>query len=227
MDSVNNFDQLHTYKNFEAKFAGYTSQRSIFDNNETTWLNNNLTGSDPDSLDFTVENSDNAICNNHYQFMIAGTTYQWTSTGLITVGGLQTPVVNTPSSISCFSNYRVKKPPFYSSDGKRMCKLKVAVNSWWPVRGEAKTKVKSFIKKSNGNWKHSRIDLKVTIAGNLNDGRTCGPWENISKPKGYKKRTELKVFVRESWWGSYTMTGQIQGSFYTTISGLTGTIFLQ
>lgn len=87
LDSVKNFDQLQSYKNFEAKFSGYTSKRRIFENNETTWLNNNMTGSDPDSLDYTVDNSDNAICNSSYQLIIGGTTYQWSTTGLNIVGG--------------------------------------------------------------------------------------------------------------------------------------------
>jgi len=224
LDSVRSFDQLQSYKNFEAKFSGYTSQRRIFENNETTWLNNNMIGPDPDSLDYTVDNSDNAICNNNYQFIIAGTTYQWTSTGLISVGGES--LVLSPLSVSCFSNHRVKKPPLYSSDQTRMCKLKVAINECL-VRGEAKAKVKSFKKKPNGGWKHSRIDLKVDVAGSLNDGRTCGPWLVISKVNGYKKRSELKVLDRESWWGAYTTSGQLQGTLYTTVSGLSGTLFLQ
>lgn len=226
LDSVNNFDQLRTYENFEENFPGYISERSIFDNNETTWLNNNMTGPDPDSLDYTVDNSENAICNNNYQFIIAGTTYQWTSTGLITVGGLQSPIVNSPDGItgSCFTNYRIAHyfPTNYTT---RRCKLKVAINDCL-IRGSAKTKAKSFRKKSNGHWVHSRIGLQVNIAGTDFMGSNCSPLLNINKTKGYKTRVELKVVDREASGASWTESGQMQGTFYTHYSGITGNIIL-
>lgn len=229
LDSVNNFDQLHTYKNFEAKFAGYTSQRSVFDNNETTWLNNNMTGSDPDSLDFTVDNSDNAICNNNYQFMIAGTTYQWTSTGLITVGGLQSLVVNSPSSTSCFSNYRGISPQwFVSTDKTRKCKLKVAVNDCI-FRGEAKAHVKSFRIKSNGKRIRSRLSLNTRLLGPLLLNQACNLYKNVDQIKpaqGYYKRFELKIICRVPGGDAYININTFTGFFNSDVSGLSGSILL-
>ena len=226
LDSVNNFDQLQSYKNFEAKFAGYTSQRRIFDNNEVTWLNNNMAGNDPDSLDYTVENSDNAICNNNYQLIIAGTTYQWTSTGLIIVGGTQSAIINSPTG-SCFSNYRGGPPSwFYNSDRTRKCKLKVAVNSSL-MRGEAKAKVKSFRKKSNGGWTRSRLDMRVRILGPLYRGNDCTLFENVdqSKPtQGYSKRYELKT-LRRVWaiQANISPNSTFSGILYSNVAELSGT----
>ncbi len=225
LDSVNNFDQLRTYKNFEGKFAGLTSQRSIFENNETTWLNNNMAGADPDSLDYTVDNSANAICNSSYQFIIAGTTYKWTSTGLITVGGTQTPIVNSPTS-SCFSNYRGGDPLWiYTSDRSRKCKLKVAVNNCL-IRGEGKAKVKSFRKKSNGKYVRSRLDLRIRILGPLLYENVCSLFQNVdqSKPaQGYQKRFELKTLKRVQSNQAYIYMNTFSGIFYSNISGLSGT----
>jgi len=225
LDSVNNFNQLQTYKNFEAKFAGLQSKRSVFENNETTWLNNNMSGADPDSLDYTVDNSENAICNNNYQFIIAGTTYQWTSTGLITVGGFQPLVVNSPT-LSCFSNYRGGDPLWvYTSDRSRKCKLKVAVNDCL-IRGEGKAKVKSFRKKSNGRYVRSRLDMRIRILGPLLYENTCGLFQNIdqSKPaQGYQKRFELKILDRVQSNQAYIYANTFSGIFYSNISGLSGT----
>jgi hypothetical protein len=225
LDSVNNFDQLKTYRDFEANFSGYSSKRLVFYNNETTWLNNNMAGSDPDSLDYTVDNSDNAICNSKYQLMIAGTTYQWTSTGLISVGGVQ-PAVVTPLFGSCFSNYRGGSPLWVkTSDQTRKCKLKVAVNECL-IRGEAKAKVKSFRKKSNGGWKRSRLDLRVRILGPLLYENECTLFKNedMSKPfQGYYKRKELKVLDRLSNNQANIYINTFSGIFYSNISGLSGT----
>lgn len=58
LDSVNNFDQLKTYRDFEAKFLGFTSERSTIENLETNWLNNDRTGIDPDSVDLAIDNSE-------------------------------------------------------------------------------------------------------------------------------------------------------------------------
>lgn len=225
LDSVKNFDQLQAYKNFEAKFSGYTSKRRIFENNETTWLNNNTIGADPDSLDYTVDNSDNAICNSSYQLVIAGTTYQWTSTGLITVGGTQPAVINSPTAVSCFSNYRGGSPlNVYSSDNTRWCKLKVAVNSSL-IRGEAKAKVKSFRKKS-GKWKRSRVDMRVRILGPLYRGNDCTFFENVdqSKPaQGYSKRYELKTLHRVWAIQANIFSNTFSGILYSNVAGLSGT----
>lgn len=223
LDSVKNFDQLKPYRDFEAKFAGYTSERLVFENNETTWLNNNTIGSDPDSLDYTVDNSVNAICNNNYQLIIAGTTYQWTSTGLITVGGTPSMVVNAFGS--CFSNYRGGPPSwFFNGDRTRKCKLKVAVNECI-IRGEAKAKVKSFRKKSNGKWVRSRLDLNVKILGPLLYINTCTLFKNenkISPAQGYLKRYELKVLDRLGSGQSQIYMNTFTGSFNSNISGLSG-----
>ena len=127
------------------------------------------------------------------------TTYQWTSTGLITVGGLQPLVVNSPTGGECFSNYRGISPQwFYNSDRSRRCKLKVAVNECL-IRGEGKAKVKSFRKKSNGKYVRSRLDMRIRILGPLLYENTCGLFLNVdqSKPaQGYQKRFELKTLKR-------------------------------
>lgn len=228
LDSVKNFDQLQSYKNFEAKFSGYTSKRLIFDNNETTWLNNNMIGADPDSLDYTVDNSDNVICNNNYQFIIAGTTYQWTASGLIVVDNGTAKVDNgtaSPNYAACFTNYRLKKP-FQSSDQTRYCKLKVAVLDCL-IKGSGKAKVKSF-RKSNGHWKHSRISLQVDILGSTFYNKNgCTPWYAPQDSKGPKKRSELKVVNRQASGLTYTELGQFRGNFSTDVPGLTGTLILQ
>lgn len=224
LDSVNNFDELRPYRDFEGNFPGYTSKRSVFENNETNWLNNNMNGADPDSLDYTFDNSENAICNNNYSVIIAGKNYQWTASGF-SEGGIQPLTVTSPNFLSCFTNYKLKKY-VYSSDQTRRCKMQVAINDCL-IRGSAKTKVKSFRKKSNGKWVRSRIDFQVNIVGTFYDRSSCGALLNINKSKGYYKRVKLKVLDREASGASWTQSGQIQGSFSSTVSGLSGTLILQ
>jgi len=223
LDSVNNFDELRTYRDFEGQFAGYTSERSVFENNETSWLNNNMTGADPDSLDYTSDNSENAICNSNYNLIIAGTTYQWTPSGLIVGGGIIESIAS-PAAINCFSNYKIAKY-YYSSDQSRRCKFKVAVNDCL-IRGSAKAKVKSFRKKSNGKWVHSRMNMKVNLQGTFFT-TNCSQWVTITENKGYLKRRELKYVNRQNSGYGYTESGYFQGSFYTDASGLSATIVLQ
>jgi hypothetical protein len=222
LDSVNNFDELRTYRDFEGQFAGFTSERSIFETNETSWLNNSMNGSDPDSLDYTSDISENAICNSNYNLMIGGTTYQWTPSGLAAGGGIQSMV--SPATISCFTNYKIVHY-YYSSDQTRRCKFKVAINDCL-IRGSAKAKVKSFRKKSNGKWVHSRMSMKVNLQGTFFT-TNCSQWATINQNKGYYKRRELKYVNRQLAGYGYTESGYFQGTFYTDVSGLSATIVLQ
>lgn len=226
LDSVNNFDQLATYRAFEAQFSGYTSQRAALENFETTWINNNFTGLDPDSLDYTIDNSENAICNNNYQVMISGTTYQWTANGFVVSGGPMSLVANATSG--CFTNVH-KKQPYYNSNMTRKADIKVAVN-YWIVRGEAKGKVVCYRKKGNGKWAKSRLDVDVSAAGNIYTDNSCLGLTQVSlrKPaQGYLKRRELKTIARYlSPNKAYTESAQFQASFWCSSFAFGGSVSL-
>jgi len=223
LDSVNNFDELRTYRDFEGQFAAYTSQRAVLENIETTWMNNNFTGPDPDSIDYTIDNSENAICNSNYQVMIAGSTYQWTSSGLVVVG-LQSASSNAQTG--CFTN-RHRKIPYFTPDQARKVEIKVAVN-FCILRGEAKGKVVSYKRKSNGGYKHSRLDLEVNAQGNIYDDSNCLGLVQVgprTPAQGYLKRRELKTYIRFTD-QTYTESGQFQAGFLCPSLGFSGTVTL-
>jgi hypothetical protein len=213
IDSINNFDNLLTYENFEANFSGYISERSSLYNIESTWLNNNMEGIDPDSIDLTYDNSENAICNNTYMVMIAGSTYQWTTSGFVQTGGAMSP----QSATTCFTNRTKWAKPLVVSN--RAFRVKAAIN-YYIVRSSAHGKVVSY-KQSNGKWKRSRYDLSVGVAGTIYapDCSTTTQIDLINPASGYKDRRELAV--RYGTWGItsayYTRTGLLGASFLTPI----------
>ncbi|HEV8083708.1 MAG TPA: hypothetical protein VGP55_10920 [Chitinophagaceae bacterium] len=222
LDSINNFDQLQSYRNFEAKFSGYTSKRSTIETIETTWLNNNFVGADPDSLDFAFDHSENAICNSNYQLQISNDTYQMTDNGLVLVGGGNaSPLTSSP----CFTNRRKWSPRIIAAN--RAFQVKAAIH-FTLIRSSAKGKVVSY-KLSGNKWKRSRYDLAVGVAGTIyaSDCSTTVTLNLINPGSGYKKRRELKEVYRT--WGIssayYTQSGLLGASFVTPISQ--GSVILQ
>lgn len=226
MDSVNNFDDLRTYRNFEASFPGYVSERANIENIETTWINNSFTGLDPDSVDYTIDNSDNAICNNNYEVIIAGTTYQWTSNGFDVVGAGPAFVINSASG--CYTN-KHKKLPYYNSNNTRKGDIKVAVNNWF-VRGEGKGKVVCYKKKSSGGWKRSRLDVEVNASGNIYNDNSCIGLTQVDlrkPPQGYLKRRSVKVIARFTPPDkAYYEPGQFSAGFWCNSLGFGGAVSL-
>ena len=222
LDSVNNFDQLKTYRDFEAKFLGFTSERSTIENLETNWLNNDRTGIDPDSVDLAIDNSENAICNSNYELMISGNTYQWTTNGLVLAGGL---IMSPASGTTCFTNRKRWSAPL--DIGNRSFRIKAAIH-YCLIRSSVKAKVKSY-KLSHGKWKRARYDLSVGVWGNVyaSDCNTMVNINLINPSSGYKKRRELKVIYRD--WGIssayYTRSGELGGNFATPIAQ--GSIIIQ
>lgn len=158
--------------------------------------------------------------------MIAGTTYQWTSSGFVVAGGRGTIVTNASSG--CFTNVH-KKLPYFNSDNTRRGEVKVAVN-YWIVRGEGKGKIVCYRKKGNGKWSRSRLDVEINASGNIyNDNNCLGLTQvNLRKPaQGYLKRRELKTFARFLPPNkAYTESGQFQAGFWCSSLGFGGAVSL-
>lgn len=216
VDQITGFDEFRTYRDFENMFPYFTSKRSNIETIENTWLANNLTGADPDSLDFTFDESENALFNSNYLLKIGTTTYQMTADGLIEGSGLPLDRPIGIMSIGCFTNKREKKD-FPSGD--RKYRLKVAIHSIL-IRSSVKGKVVSLKKKSGGGYKRSRADLAVSVAGTIYDG-SCSGAKYISKiepASGFKKRKQLKARRGDAGITYRTMPGEL-GSRFDTPSG--------
>jgi hypothetical protein len=157
--------------------------------------------------------------------MISGTTYQWTPSGLIAVGGIQAQSQQQFSSYSssCFTNSKTVQD-YYNSNNTRRCKLKVKIFQI-PFSAGMRSKVVSFRKKSNGHWKRSRLDVETTVQGSLYDNNCVLIANNVSKREpasGYRTRIELKAVYKSSW--ANTFTGYVSGSFVCPSQGMSGSI---
>jgi hypothetical protein len=82
MDDQTGFDEFTTFKNFEAQFSGFISKRSQIEVTENTWLSNDLSGTDPDDIDYTFDDAENTIFNDSYQLKIGDDAYEMRSDGL-------------------------------------------------------------------------------------------------------------------------------------------------
>lgn len=190
VDLLTGFDEFKKFREFESLFSGYVSKRSQLETIENTWLTNNFNGTHPDTLD----DAENTIFNSNYQLKIGTALYQMKTDGLYNITGGPVASGNaTTLADACFSNHHNKKR-FTTSDGSKMFKLKVAINSWL-VRSGAKGKVVSF-KNKNGNWKRSRARLAVSCGGTILNNQCAQSFtfsDRNPSPSDFKKRRQLKV----------------------------------
>jgi hypothetical protein len=213
IDQVNNFDEFKKFRDFEALFTGYISKRSQIETTENTWLNNNLSGIDPDTLDFTFDEAENSVFNDSYRLKIGSTTYQMTQDGLVNVSSM---AIQSVAADACITNKR-RTQNFY--DGDRAYKLKVAIHSIL-VRSSVKGKVVSFKQKSGGGYKRSRTQLAVSVAGTLYESGciTPTPLSKSNPTSGFKKRRQLKVRRGDAGITYRTKYGELGSRFDTPSS---------
>jgi len=207
LDSIDlaiNFDEFKKFREFENLFPGFVSKRKSLETLENTWLNNNLTGTDPDNLDFTFDDAENTVFNNQNKFKIGTNIYELKVDGLYINGVFQGDGGSqfvTNAANPCISGRRHN---FYSEVQvpNRKYKLKVAVHSIG-IRSSAKGKVVSLKLKSTGGYKRSRAQLGVICGGNIYSTNCSFNFAfGIRKPSpsGFLKRRELKVVYRQ--WGA-------------------------
>lgn len=195
IDSINNFDEFRKLKDFENLFPGYSSKRKQIENTENTWLVNNMTGIDPDSIDYAFDDALNTIFNSNYSFKIGTDVYQLKTDGIYVNGIIQDASnarMGGTTAIDCFG--KRKSAYDYPPGTNKRYKLKVAVHSII-VRSEAKGKVVSFKQKGNG-WKRSRTEMAVYAGGNIYSPPSCtfNFLFSLRKPtSAFKKRRQLKV----------------------------------
>ena len=203
VDSINHFDELKTYIDFENLFTGYSSMRKQIENTEITWLANSMTGIDPDSIDYSFDDAQNTIFNTSYSFKIGSDVYQLRSDGIYINGVNQDQNARTTAaSALCFSRRRHTFD--YPPGTNRRYKVKVAVHSI-VIRGEAKGKVVSFKPKGSG-WKRCRSEMAINVGGNIYTP-SCAFNFAFARRKpdaGYKKERQLKYKYRQ-----YGAGGQI------------------
>src|SRR5205814_9770539 len=136
------------FRKFESQFACFKSKRAELESIENAWVDQDFTGTDPDELDYTIDDAENTLYNVNYQIKIGGSTYEMRSDGLydITGGGIRHSSTNSGSKIQglCFTNKTMTKF-FPDTDPNRRYKLKVAIHSII-IRSSAKGKVVSFKK---------------------------------------------------------------------------------
>lgn len=193
-DVANNFDEFKKYKDFEALFTGYSSMRKQIEITENAFLANNG-GTDPDDIDFSLDDAENTIFNTNYSFKIGQDVYQLRADGIYLNGVSQDQNARI-SSPDCFSRKKIG-PWDYPGDGKRY-RLKVAVHTII-IRGSAKGKV--VVQKPSGNsWKPCRSEMAVHVGGNIYTPQVCALNYSFTKRKpitGFKKRRRLKVKQHE------------------------------
>lgn len=221
LDIVNNFDEFKIYRDFENLFPGYNSKRKQIEIAENAWLINNFSGTDPDTIDYTFDESENSIFNIANSFKIGSNIYELRSDGLYINGVPQTGVIEQMSfdafADPCFSG---KKTSFYYPPGTtKRYKLKAAIHSIG-IRSSAKGKIVSYKQKNSGGWRRSRTEMAVSAVGNIYT-KQCNFNFSFSvrkpSPTGFKKRKQLKVMYRD--WGA---GGQI---VYKTKSNQMGAAF--
>ncbi len=221
VDSINNFDEFYPFRQFETLFPGYASKRAQLEGIENTWLNNNLTGTDPDDVDPTFDDAENTIINTANKFIV-GLPNPLT----VVLAALASLVGTDP----CFTNKGQKD--FFFLTTERKVKLKVGIKALFPnVYTSAVGKVVSLKKKNGNGWKRSRWQLAVYLGGNLYNNQCSlipGPPLNIRKPSpsGHPKKKSLRISFNQ--WGTnwYTKKGQLHSSFEALNLGQ-GTKFLE
>ena len=236
IDVINNFDEFKKLKDFENLFSGYSSKRKQIENTETTWLLNNFTGTDPDTLDYTFDDAENTIFNANYSFKVGTAIYEFRSDGFYINGVLQAGTeTNGPTGPAgplgptvCKSNKKLKTPSPEFENGTRIFYLKVAIHSI-AVRSGVHGKVVHY-KKKNGSWKRKRAEMAVGCAGTIYDG-SCTylfqftdrkPFSGYSKRKQLATRRHTAAQPNAIIWKTYS--GEVASSFSTPNTSIAGTL---
>lgn len=126
MDAITGFDPSKPYKDFEAKFGTFNSQRKQLENLESVYLTNNFTGTDPDSIDLSYDDELNTIMNLNNQFKIGTEIYTLREDGMYVSSG--SPQEAKQLGPMCFTNRR-KRKEFPGADPSERYILKVAIHS--------------------------------------------------------------------------------------------------
>lgn len=232
MDVINNFDEFRKFKDFENLLPGYFSKRGQIENTENTWLTNNFSGIDPDSIDLTFDDAENTIFNNSYSFKVGSSLYELRSEGLYVNGILQDDGGASMSfGTVCKSNKKRKAFPTFDNDTRRF-KIKVAIHSI-AVRSGVHGKVVHY-KKKNGSWKRKRAEMAVSCAGTVYDGNCANSFQFTDREpnSGFRKRKQLATRrhtqaqppSNSTIWKTYS--GEVASSFDTPNTSIAGTLLL-
>jgi hypothetical protein len=215
-DSVDNFDEFFPMKQFEHNFTGFISRRSVVETTENAWLENGMTGTDPDEIDYLFDDAENTLYNREYKVKIGCDVYELREDGLYNISGTgskggiknQTNINGRTTDGSCFSNRRNSDFQFVSLPQDERVKKKVAIHSFF-VRSSVKSKVVYYMYKRN-KWRRRRADMATTITGDVYDGN-CVQIFNLAKREpglGFKKRRQVKSIIR--WYEAGTKLKQTQ-----------------
>ena len=190
VDVINNFDEFSPIRQFEGNFSEFVSKRSQIETIENAWLTNSMTGTDPDAVDKTFDDGENAIFNGNYQLKIGTVIYQPEEVEILAA---QANGSFSPMGPICITNKK-RTERYEPPGGNTRFKLKVAINSWYGRSG-AKGKVVSF-KRKNNNWKRARTKLAVFCVGGIYSSECSQSFtfsDRNPSPSGFKKRKQLKV----------------------------------
>ncbi len=204
MDEQNSFDEFKIYRDFENLFGGFCSARSMIENTETAWLENNFNGTDPDDIDLTFDDALNTIFNNTYSFMIGNDVYQLTNLGMYKNGVYEE--TNSTSGIINKSydnmyltsslNYVSRYSGPIASIVENLQKEADFVQGLFPfsVMTDCKSNKRSkiFQEYDNGN---KRIKLKVSITSVVIRSGVGSKLVNYKKKNGKWKRKRAEMAV--------------------------------
>lgn len=245
LDVVNGFDSYKTFRDFENLFPGYSSRRSLVESTENAWLYNNYGGTNPFTIDFTIDHAENTIFNSDYLFKIGNDVYYLTSSGLyindilqddnesisrnnkVTSGIMYAGGINVSENYAnvyemsdCKTNKSLDDE-FQPPGTNRKFFLKVAINSIG-IRSSIKGALDHFEIK-NGKPKRTRAKMIVGVGGYVYT-INCQSLGYKSDVNGYKRRSDLKAVWRDAGIKK-TKSGETSMDF-AAAGGYSGTLIL-
>jgi hypothetical protein len=197
MDDQNNFDEFTSLKNFETLFSGFSSKRLQIETTENTWLSNDLSGTDPDDIDFTFDDAENTVFNNSYQLKIGNDIYEMRSTGLYNLTSGNMTMISEYSNfvfafpyISKYENEKKLSGPSYSNLPNYETILN-AENS--KVYFACLTNIRKSKRYSFGS--NREFKLKVAVNSSLFRSSGKGKVVSLKKKGGHWKRYRTEMAV--------------------------------
>lgn len=255
MDEQNNFDEYKTYKDFENMFNGFCSKRAEVEAAENTWLANNFSGTDPDDIDLTFDETENTIFNSNYSFKVGNDVYQLTSSGMYKNGlllddGGNAFILNRDNNLiyanmlnnrenrysgpmfgNYFSDSRSWLTDCKSNKRKRSPAIIVGNHTFYQKVAINAIGVRTSIKGKvihYKNGKKKRYEMAVGVSGPVYN-LSCAPIGNKSNTNpngaGYKKRRKLKTKVFEEGKIWKTYINEV-GTSFAASGGYSGTYLL-